>query len=78
MSENAVPDTAPAKPKLSWGEKRDRRRRRRKLFEEVLGWIIVPALIYLGYLAYQAVGGLPPEWISALRDVIAALMGRGG
>ncbi|MCU0885158.1 MAG: hypothetical protein MUC44_09445 [Beijerinckiaceae bacterium] len=53
--------TAPAKQKLSWGEKRDRRRRRRKIFEEVLGWILVPALIYIAYLIFQAVGGIPKE-----------------
>jgi hypothetical protein len=52
---------APAKQKLAWGEKRDRRRRRRKVFEEVLGWIVVPAMIYSAYLIFQAVGGIPKE-----------------
>lgn len=66
---------APAKPKLSWGEKRDRRRRRRKVFEEVLAWILVPAIIYIGYLGYQAIGGIPPEWISAMVDIVRAVTG---
>jgi hypothetical protein len=58
---NQPQTTAPAKQKLTWGEKRDRRRRRRKVFEEVLGWILVPALIYIAYLIFQAVGGIPKE-----------------
>jgi hypothetical protein len=58
---NQPQTTAPAKQKLTWGEKRDRRRRRRKVFEEVLGWILVPALIYAAYLIFQAVGGIPKE-----------------
>ena len=50
-----------AKEKLGWFEKRARRRRRRIVFEEVLGWILVPAFLYLIYLGYQAVGGVPKE-----------------
>ncbi len=64
MSKEAAgegPVAPPAKQKLSWGEKRDRRRRRRKVFEEVMGWILVPAILYLGYLGVQAVGGIPKE-----------------
>ena len=64
LQEAPVAPTAPARPKkekLGWFEKRDRRRRRRKIFEEVLGWILVPAFFYLGWLAYQAVGGVPKE-----------------
>lgn len=56
----AVAAAAP-KEKLGWFEKRARRRRRRIVFEEVLGWILVPAFFYLGWLAYQAVGGVPKE-----------------
>ncbi|MBN9439054.1 hypothetical protein [Bosea sp. (in: a-proteobacteria)] len=52
---------AAPKEKLGWFEKRARRRRRRIVFEEVLGWILVPAFFYLGWLAYQAVGGVPKE-----------------
>jgi len=66
---------APAKPKLSWGEKRDRRRRRRKLFEEALGWLLVPALLYGAYLAFQAVGGIPRELQDFGMEVFAMLMG---
>lgn len=66
---------APAKEKLSWGEKRDRRRRRRKIFEEVLGWILVPALLYIGYLIFEAVGGIPKELQEFAREVFSALTG---
>ena len=42
--EVATQAAAPApKEKLGWFEKRARRRRRRIVFEEVLGWILVPA-----------------------------------
>jgi len=67
-----VPEqAAPArKQKLSWFEKRDRRRRRRKIFEEVLGWILVPAFIYGIYLAVKAVGGVPKELIDFGNELI--------
>ncbi len=67
----------PAKEKLGWFEKRDRRRRRRKIFEEVLGWILVPALIYLIYLGVQAVGGIPKELIDFANEIIAIAL-KGG
>ena len=49
------PGAAPAQ-KLSWREKRWHRRRRRKVFEEVLGWILVP--IILGALYWGTKAGL--------------------
>ncbi len=68
MSPSSGPEVAEQKPalsakvpKLGWGEKRDRRRRNRKTFEEVLGWILVPALLYMGYVIFEAVGGIPKE-----------------
>ncbi|CAM5214768.1 putative protein OS=Bosea thiooxidans OX=53254 GN=SAMN05660750_01627 PE=4 SV=1 [Bosea thiooxidans] len=73
-------DQAPARPpkeKLGWFEKRDRRRRRRKVFEEVLGWILVPAIIYLIYLCIQAVGGIPKEIIDFANEIITMAM-KGG
>ena len=56
--------------KLGWFEKRDRRRRRRILFEEVLGWILVPAFVYLIYLGVQALGGIPKEAIDFGNELI--------
>ena len=66
---------APAKEKLSWGEKRERRRRRRKVFEEVLGWILVPALVYIAYLIFQAVGGIPKELQDFAIEVFSTVTG---
>jgi hypothetical protein len=66
---------AAARPKLSWSEKRERRRKGRRRFEELVGWIIVPALIYVGYLIYQAVGGIPPEVSALVSDLVKAATG---
>ncbi len=67
----------PAKEKLSWFEKRDRRRRRRKIFEEVLGWILVPAFVYLIYLGVKSVGGIPKELIDFGNELIGIVL-KGG
>lgn len=60
--------------KLGWFEKRERRRRRRLVFEEVLGWILVPAFIYLIYLGVKAVGGIPKELVDFGRELIELAM----
>jgi hypothetical protein len=67
--------TSPPKQQLSWGEKRDRRRRRRRVFEETLAWILVPALIYVGYLIVQGFGGIPKELVDFASEVWTALAG---
>jgi hypothetical protein len=77
MAENA-PAAKPVRQKLSWGEKRDRRRQRRIVFEEVLGWLLVPALIYGAYLAVEAAGGVPPELIAFLGDLWRMVSGARG
>lgn len=66
-----------AKPKLGWLEKRDRRRRRRIVFEEVLGWILVPAFIYLIYLGIKSIGGIPKELIDFGNELLGIVM-KGG
>jgi hypothetical protein len=66
--EEADPRTQRQKP--GWFEQRARRRRRRKRFEELLGWIIVPALIYLGWLGFQAVGGIPKELVDFGSEIV--------
>lgn len=63
--------------KLGWLEKRDVRRRRRILFEEVLGWILVPAFIYLIYLGIKSVGGIPKELIDFGNELLGIVM-KGG
>lgn len=73
-------DVAPARPpkqKLGWFEKRDRRRRRRIIFEEVLAWILVPAFLYLIYLGIKAVGGIPKEVRDFVGELVSIVL-RGG
>ena len=81
LAHAAEPAPEPAVParkeKLSWFEKRDRRRRRRKLFEEILGWILVPAFVYLIYLGVKAVGGIPKEIVDFGNELLGILM-KGG
>ncbi|KRE13221.1 hypothetical protein ASE66_22510 [Bosea sp. Root483D1] len=73
--EVAAEAAAPApKEKLGWFEKRARRRRRRIVFEEVLGWILVPAFLYLLYLGYRAVGGIPKEAVDFFQELIGLAM----
>lgn len=73
--EVAAQAAAPApKEKLGWFEKRARRRRRRIVFEEVLGWILVPAFLYLLYLGYRAVGGIPKEAMDFFQELIGLAM----
>ena len=77
LQEAPAAPAAPArakKEKLGWFEKRDRRRRRRKIFEEVLGWILVPAFLYLLYLGYRAVGGIPKEAMDFFQELIGLAM----
>lgn len=77
-TEAAAAPARPQKEKLGWFEKRSRRRRRRIIFEEVLGWILVPAIIYLIYLGIQALGGIPKELIDFGNELIGmALKGKG-
>ncbi|HEY5793564.1 MAG TPA: hypothetical protein VIU82_01000 [Bosea sp. (in: a-proteobacteria)] len=77
-AEPAPEQARPArKEKLSWFEKRDRRRRRRIMFEEILGWILVPAFAYGIYLAVKAVGGIPKELIDFGNELIGIVF-KGG
>ena len=71
---------APAAPpapahKLSWPEKRWQRRRRRRLFEEILGWILVPVIcvaLYWGVRAgLNAAGTSPTAVIQAIKTLVS-------
>jgi hypothetical protein len=70
----AEPEAAAPKARLGWLEKRDRRRRRRKLFEEVLGWIMVPGLVYLAYLGIKAIGGVPREIVDFGNELLGIVL----
>ena len=61
--------------KLGWREKRWERRRKRRVFEEVLGWILVPVILiglYWGVKAGLAALGTSPsaviQGLSTLRQ----------
>ncbi len=75
-------DAAPARPqrhRKSWREQRWERRRRRQMFEEVLGWILVPIIliaVYWGTKAgLNAIGTTPTALIQGIKAAIAS---RGG
>lgn len=67
------PTPTPQAQKLTWREKRWERRRKRRMFEEVLGWILVPVILISLYWAVKA--GLsaldtsPSAVIQALRTL---------
>ena len=63
-----------AAPRLTWREKRWERRRKRKLFEEVLGWILVPVILLAGYWALTGVLGLFGLTPRAVMDGIDAVI----
>ena len=48
------PTPTPQAQKLTWREKRWERRRKRRMFEEVLGWILVPVILIALYWAVKA------------------------
>jgi hypothetical protein len=77
LVQGAEPEARAPRERLGWLEKRDRRRRRRKMFEEVLGWILVPAFLYLIYLGVKAVGGIPKELIDFANELLGIVM-KGG
>lgn len=60
-------------PKLSWREQRERRRRRRVWFEEILGWILVPAILigcyWLLNIGLAAVGSSPDALMEGIRTI---------
>jgi hypothetical protein len=69
--EAAPAASAPAK--ISWREKRYRRRRRRVWFEEILGWILVPIILFGGYwlvmVSLDALGTSPSAIIDGIRSI---------
>lgn len=63
--------------KLTWREKRYKRRRRRVWFEEILGWILVPVILIGCYwmlnIALTAIGTSPAAVIEGIEAVISNL-----
>jgi cytochrome c-type biogenesis protein CcmH/NrfG len=72
-SETKAPEK-PQRRRKGWFEQRRERRKKRRLFEEIVAWIVVPALIYGVYLGYQAVGGLPPAAFDFLSEASSLVL----
>ena len=69
----------PQKHKKTWREQRWERRRRRRMFEEVLGWILVPLIVIATYWGIKsglaALGTTPTALIQGIKTAISS---RGG
>ena len=69
--------TLDAPAKVSWREKRYQRRRRRVWFEEILGWLLVPVILFGCYWAVDvglnAVGTSPAAIMEGIEAIIASL-----
>lgn len=69
--------TLDAPAKLSWREKRYQRRRRRVWFEEILGWILVPVILFGCYwlltIGLNAVGTSPAAIMEGIDAIISSL-----
>ncbi len=67
------PPAVPAKPELSWREQRWERRRKRRLAEEIAGWILVPLILVGSYFLLSALltalGTSPGAVIEALTQI---------
>ena len=66
---------APPGQRLTWREKRWERRRRRRVVEEALGWILVPVILIGGYWLVTAGLGVLGTSPSAIIDGVQAVIG---
>ena len=70
-----APASPPSPHKLTWREKRWQRRRRRKMAEEILGWILVPIILVALYWAVRAglnaAGTSPSAVVQAIKTLIS-------
>ena len=78
----AEAEAQPARPqrhKKGWREQRWERRRRRRFFEEVLGWVLVPLILLAVYWGVKsglnALGTTPTALIEGFKTAISS---RGG
>lgn len=61
--------------RLTWREKRWERRRRRRVLEEALGWVLVPVILIGGYWLVAALLDMLGTSPSAIIDGIQAVIG---
>lgn len=70
---------APQRYRKTWREKRWERRRRRRWFEEILGWILVPAIVLACIWAVTAgLAAMGTDLTSLIQGLKTALSGGGG
>ena len=72
------PGAVPAAPeRLTWREKRWERRRRRRIAEEVLGWVLVPLIVMAAYgflkLILGALGTSPGALLNGINTFLAGI-----
>jgi hypothetical protein len=69
------PATSVPVTRKSWREQRWERRRRRRLHEELLGWLLVPTIVFGCYWAVDAMlgalGTSPAALIQGIQTIIA-------
>jgi hypothetical protein len=69
------PATSVSAPRKSWREQRWERRRKRRLYEEVLGWLLVPTIVFGCYWAIDAalgaLGTSPAAFIQGVQTIFA-------
>lgn len=72
----AQPQVGPASgQRLTWRERRWERRRRRRVFEEALGWLLVPVILVGSYWLVTAVLGALGTSPGAIIEGIQAVIG---
>jgi hypothetical protein len=76
IQDEALEPTIPVSaPRKSWREQRWERRRKRRFYEEILGWILVPTIVIACYwavtAALAALGTSPSALIQGIQTIIA-------
>ena len=69
--------SAPQRVRKSWREKRWERRRRRRFFEEILGWVLVPIILIATFWAVKAgLNAMGTNFTSLVQGIKTALSGK--
>jgi hypothetical protein len=75
VHEGPLQPAAASAARKSWREQRWERRRRRRFHEELLGWILVPVIVFGCYWAVDsalgAMGTSPSALIQGIQTIIA-------
>jgi hypothetical protein len=77
--QKAAASQRPQRMKKTWREKRWERQRRRRFFEEILGWILVPLILVFCYWAVKAgLAAMGTNFTTLVQGVKTAISGVGG